>query len=176
MLLISASAGYRGELTMKTLLPALTLSALAFAAPAHAQDNSGIVGVWRFVSQTLTEVQSGKVTKFYGERPGGFSWYSKGGRAIFILVGENRQKPSSPVKDEEKIKLLTSMAAASGTYRIEGDKIIASYDTSWDERWTGTTQTRNFKIQGNTLTLTSAPAKNAEGVESFFTVVLERVE
>ena len=56
------------------------------------------------------------------------------------------------------------------------DAIIVTYDSSWHELWTGTTQKRNIAISGNKLTLTSAPTKNADGQEIIFENVLEKVE
>ena len=160
---------------MKRLLAALVLSATATLGPALAQD-SAIVGMWRYVAQTLTEVQSGKVTKPFGEKPSGYLNFTKGGRLIFVLIGEGRQKPALPFKDEDRVRLFNTLSAGSGTYKVEGNTLTSTYDTSWHELWSGTTQTRTFKIESDTLTITSAPGKNAAGADVFFTIVLKKVE
>ena len=162
---------------MKKLLAVLSFFAITYAPPASAQDAaSSLVGTWRYIFQSITEVQSGKVTKPYGEKPSGYITYTKGGRLQTILVGEGRQKPELPLKDEDRIKLFNTLVAATGTFKVEGNTLIISYDTSWNELWTGTTQKRTFEIAGNKLTIKSAPSKNAAGNEIFFTIVLDKVE
>jgi len=61
-----------------------------------------------------------------------------------------RQWQPTPT-DPEKIALFTGMGAYAGTYTIEGDKVSHHVDVSWNEAWTGTTQVRQFRIDGNTL-------------------------
>lgn len=161
---------------MTRLLAALVLSAIATMVPAVAQDSGAIVGVWRYVAQSLTEVESGKVTKPFGENPTGHLHFTKGGRVIFVLFGEGRQKPALPLKDEDRLKLFNTLSGGSGSYKVEGNTITTNNETSWHELWTNTVQKRTFEIVGNKLTITSAPGKNAAGVMSSFTIVLERVE
>jgi hypothetical protein len=165
-----------GRTAMKHSLAAIFV-AFALAVPASAQDGSGqLVGTWKFVSQSLTEVQSGKVTKPFGDKVGGYINYTKGGRLQFVLVGEGRQKSKLPLKDEDRIKLFDTLAAGSGTYKVEGNALTIHYDTSWHELWTDVTHKRTFEIVGNKLTITAAPGKSPQGIEAFFTIVLERVE
>ena len=163
---------------MKSLFAALTPCVLAFAlaGPANAQNQSEIVGTWKFVSHSLTEVPTGKVSKYYGEKPKGYISYSKGGHIVFVLFDERRQKPATPFKDEDKVKLFDSLSAGSGTYKVEGNQLIITYDTSWLELWTDTTQSRTFEVKDKKLTITSAPSKNANGIDIVFTLVLEKVE
>jgi Lipocalin-like domain len=162
---------------MKSSFATLVLATVALAAPAYAQDTSSqLVGVWKYVSQFNTEVQSGKVTKPFGDNPSGYIIYTKGGRFTFVLFGEGRQKPALPMKDEDRVKLFSSLAAGSATFKAEGNTLTSSYDTSWHELWTGTSQKRTFKVEGDNLTITSDPGKNAAGVDVTFTIVLKRVE
>lgn len=163
---------------MKRAWAVLALFAFVFATtPASPQDAAAqLVGTWKYVSQSVTEVQSGKVTKPLGEKPSGYITYTKGGRTQFVLFGEGRQKPALPFKDEDRVKLFNTLAAGSGTFKIEGNTLVVTYDTSWHELWTGVTHKRTFEITGNKLTITSAPAKNAAGIDVVFTIVLEKVE
>jgi hypothetical protein len=95
---------------------------------------------------------------------------------LFALFGEGRQKPAIPFTDADRAKLFTTLAAGSGTYRVEGKTLTSTFDASWHELWTGTTQKRTIEIVGNKLTLTSEPVKNAAGIEIVFVNVLERAE
>jgi hypothetical protein len=72
--------------------------------------------------------------------------------------------------------LFNTIAAGSGTYKVEGNTIIVTYAASWNQTWTGITQTRQFEIVGNKLTVTSAPTKDLAGQDIVFVVTYERVE
>lgn len=161
------------------LLAVATAFLVASTTAARAQDlATQIVGVWKFVSNHNKETATGKILKPYGEKPTGYIIYTKGGRVVFSLVaGEGRPKlGASGATDAERAALFSTLAAGSGTYKVEGNAVIVSYDSSWHELWTGTTQKRNIAISGNKLTLTSAPTKNAAGQEIIFVNVLEKVE
>jgi hypothetical protein len=164
----------------RTLLTAATLASLAtLPMPAAAEDlASQVVGLWKFVSVTVTEVASGKVTKPYGETPKGHLLYTKGGRLMFVTFKDERAKPAGAgVTDAEAVALFRTLAAGSGTYRIEGKVMFSTFETSWNQMWTGTTQKRNVEIVGNRLIVTSDPVKaTATGVDIVFTNVLERIE
>lgn len=151
---------------------------LPLAQPSTAQDlTSQIVGVWKFVSNTNKELATGKVNQPFGEKPMGYIVYTKGGRIIFSLVGDSRQKPAgASATDAERINLFNTLATGSGTYKVDGDTLIVTYDSSWHQIWTGTTQKRKISISGNKLTITSDPAKNMAGQEIVFENVMERVE
>jgi Lipocalin-like domain len=72
--------------------------------------------------------------------------------------------------------LFNTIAAGSGTYKVEGNTIVVTYEASWNQTWTGITQKRQFEIAGNKLTVTSAPTKNSAGQDIVFVVTYERVE
>jgi hypothetical protein len=162
----------------RTFLFAASALALTFTSPAFADDSaSQIVGVWKFVKQQVKEVATGKVSHPYGEKPSGYIIYTKGGRMIFSLVGDDRQKPAgASATDEERIRLFNTLSTGSGTYKVEGNTVIVTYDSSWNQVWTGTTQKRTFVISGNKITHTSAPGKNLAGQETIFENELEKVE
>jgi hypothetical protein len=163
----------------RTLISAIGLAfLLTWAQPAPAQDlASQLVGVWKFTSQSTKEVATGKMSHPYGEKPTGHAVYTKGGHVAFVLVGDNRRVPAgASTTDAERINLFNTMAAASGTYKVEGNTIIASYAASWNQTWTGITSKRQFEIVGNKLTLTSAPTKDLAGQDIVFVVTYERVE
>jgi Lipocalin-like domain len=128
-----------------------------------AQDlSSQIVGVWKFISLSNKEVETGKVDHPYGMNPTGHIVYTKGGHAVFTLAGDNRKAPANPqFTDADRAELFNTMAAASGTYKVEGNTLTVIYGASWNQTWTGITQKRQIEIVGNKLTVTSAPFKNA---------------
>jgi hypothetical protein len=75
-----------------------------------------------------------------------------------IIVHENRKAPVALVlNDAEKVLLFDGFAAYAGTYTIAGNRVSHHVDSSWNEAWTGTTQVRQFEIDGNTLRIRSIP-------------------
>jgi hypothetical protein len=164
----------------RTLMSAVAFAfLLTWAQPAPAQDlASQVVGVWKYTGVTNTEVASGKIHKPFGNKPNGHFIYTKGGRLLFFVVAEDRAKPAGAgVSDAEAIPLFRTLSAASGTYKVEGSVITSTYDSSWHQLWTGTTQKRKIEIVGNKLTFTSDPVKSADtGLEIVIQVTFERVE
>jgi hypothetical protein len=94
---------------------------------------------------------------------------------VLVLRGD-RKKPTGLVPtDAEKIALYDSMFAYAGTYSVDDKKVLHHIDLSWNEAWTGTTQIRFLKLQGNELTYISAPARNPmNGRDCVHTVIFRR--
>jgi hypothetical protein len=133
---------------------------LLLSISANAGDNS-IVGTWKFQSFVREVAATGERQNEFGERPGGYISYQPDGRMFAMLVGDNRAKPAGSVPtDEEKAKLFGTMIAYSGTYVVDGDKVTHRIDVSWNQSWTGGDQVRFYKVEGNTLTITTAINKN----------------
>jgi hypothetical protein len=165
---------------MKYTLISVTGLALLLtpAQPAAAEDlASQLVGVWKLTAVSMKDVATGKVVHQLGEKPTGYNIWTKGGRVVWIAVADNRKAPpGASFTDAERINLFNTMAAASGTYKVEGNTLLTTYDTSWNQALTGTTQKRQIEIDGNKVTITWAPSKNAEGQEVIYVSTLERVE
>src|SRR5436190_9872797 len=165
---------------MRTLMSAVALALLVtWAQPSSAQDlASQLVGVWKYTGLTTTEVASGKINKPFGDKPNGYYVYTKGGRLLFSIVGGDRAKPAgAAVSDAEAVPLFRTLASGSGTYKVEGSVITSTYDSSWNQLWTGTSQKRKIEIVGNKLTLTSATLRSdATGLEIVIQTTFERVE
>ena len=143
----------------------MSAGALAFllTLPQHApaQDlASQLVGVWNLSSQLRKEVATGATQNTFGEKPTGHLIFTRGGHATFTVVGTDRKAPANPnLTDAERIELFKTMAFGSGTYKVEGNKIVTHYDTSWHQMWTGRDISSQTEIKGKTLTLTSEPSK-----------------
>jgi Lipocalin-like domain len=168
------------EDNMRRLISAVVLVLLgALIGPAIAEDvSSSIAGLWKLTSFSRNEVGTGKATKPYGERPGGYIVYTRGGHFVSVIVDEDRKAPAAPnPSDAERAELFKSLAATSGTYKVEGSKVVAHYDASWIQSWTGTERTLTVEINGNKLTSTSPRFKSTlDGQEIFTIATYERVE
>jgi hypothetical protein len=154
------------------------VSILTLPMPAAAEDlASSIVGVWKYTSVIVREVESGKDTRPYGEKPSGYIVYTRGGRIVFALVGDNRKLAGPIPTDAERMELFKTSGCGSGIYKVEGNTVSVTYDVHCAQIWTGTIHKRQAEIAGNKLTITSAPVKDARtGLDIVYINTYERVE
>jgi hypothetical protein len=158
---------------------ALTGITLLLSPPiASLAGENPILGTWKLKSYLRELAVTGEKINQLGEHPDGYLSYSADGRMYAIGTSDNRVKPRNVnPNDEERVKLHQTMFAFAGTYTLEGGKVIHHVDISWNEAWTGTDQVRFYKLDGNTLTITTAPNKSTyDGRESRTVLVLEKVK
>jgi len=136
--------------------------------------------MWNLNSQVRKEVATGATSNSYGERPIGRAIFTRGGHSVFTIVGTDRKAPASPtLTDAERIdnELFKTMSFGSGTNKVEGNKVVTRYDTSWHQLWTGRDISVQAEINGKTLTLTTEPFKAAaDGKEVVVVTTWERLE
>ena len=138
-------------------------------------DTNPLLGTWKLKAYVVTTSAGERATP-YGENPTGYLSYSADGRMQGIGVANGRIAPISAAPPEnERVALYDTMFAYAGTYSVVADKIIHHVDISWNETWTGTDQIRLFEVSGNTLTLTTRITDPANGMETHYAVVWEKV-
>ena len=138
------------------------VAVMLLARSAAADENEKLFGVWKLVSLTYEDPQSGEQKPLFGQHPNGYLILLPNGRMSAIVTAEGRQAPKT---DEERGAALRTMVAYSGTYRIEGDKWITKVDVAWNEAWVGTEQVRTYKLAGDKLDVIAMtqPAVNFGG-------------
>ena len=122
---------------------------LSIASPSLGQQS--LVGTYKVISQDV-EV-GGSATQPLGKTPHGYLVLTPT-RAVFFFTAENRKFGTSV---DEKAALFDTLVGWSGTYRVEGGKIVIAMDASFNENWNGKDQVRNWELSGNRLTFTSDP-------------------
>jgi len=144
---------------------------------ALAEENP-LLGNWKLKSFVREVTATGEKYNQLGEHPRGYINYSADGRMYAIATSDNRNKPrDANAADEERVKLHQTMFAYAGTYTLEGDKVTHHVDVSWNEIWTGTDVVRFYKLEGNTLIITTAPSKSGlDGQEGRTVVVYQKVK
>ena len=111
-----------------------------------------ILGTWRMLSWKKILISTGEQSDALGPNPFGYINYAADGRLMVFVLKSGRPKPkTNPPTPEEKIALFDSLFAYVGMYRTESDRVIHTLDGSWNELWTGTTQTRMLSFQGERL-------------------------
>ena len=78
-----------------------------------------------------------------------------------IFVRRDSVIPGDVVpKDEEGVELLGTMVAYAGTFTLDREKVVHHIDVSWNQAWTGKDQVGFYKLDGDILTITTAPYKS----------------
>jgi hypothetical protein len=124
------------------------LSASVFAA-----ERNPLVGNWKLVSNQII-IDNGPPKDFPGSNPRGYLILTSEGRMMAFIAAGDRKFGTT---DAEMGKLFTSMVAYSGKYRIEGSDFVTAVDASWNEAWNGTEQRRHYTLNGDKLTIETAP-------------------
>jgi len=137
-----------------------------------------LIGTWRLISATREDLASGERVEQLGANPSGYLVYAADGRMSAIIARGDRVKPAGAVATpEEAAALMRSMVSYAGRYTIDGAEITHHVDISWNESWTGTRQTRIFRLEGEHLHLSTRPSPNpADGTMSVRHMVWEKVK
>ena len=159
----------------KTML-AIAIAALPFSVSVSAVEDD-FYGTYTLVSSSRTILDNGQVETFAKER--GFITYGKDGRMMVIIVRGDRPKAESIEKmtEQQRAVLHRLLTAYAGTYKFDGKTMEHHIDISWNEIWTGTTQFRDVKKDGERLIYTTHPAPNVrDGKMSVTTLVWEKLK
>ena len=154
---------------MIRLVCALVL-VLLIATPSFGQQS--LVGTYKIISQDVQV--NGTALQPLGKAPHGYVVITPT-RFVSFFTGDTRKFGTSA---DEKAALLDTLVGWSGTYHVEGGKIVITVDASWSEAWTGKNQVRNWTLSGNRLTLRAEPQPNPRDPSktSYSVTVWEKVE
>jgi len=143
-----------------------------------AQAGDSVVGSWRLVSWVQEDIESKAVHTVFGDNPVGVITYTSDGHMSGIVADPKRKPAAGPVAtDAEAADLYRTMVAYSGTYSIDGNKVIHKVEVSWNQAWNGTDQVRFIEIKDNHLTIKTAPMVSpVGGKQSVNTLVWERMK
>ncbi len=140
-------------------------------------DAQSLVGAWTLRSDSREILATGEKAPLLGARPSGTLIYTADGRVMAMVLADGRKRPvASIASDAEAAGLFRTVVAYAGRYTVEADRILHHVEQSWNETWTGTDLIRFYKLEGNRLTLRTAPAPNPrDGAISVSTLVWERL-
>lgn len=113
-------------------------------SPVDAGLKTALVGTWELVSYHVELKETGALIPAMGESPRGRVVFTDNDWVAFHLEGSDRLPAHS---DQERARLMESLVAYIGTYRIEGDQWVTSVQTAWAPEWVGTEQHRTVRIQ-----------------------------
>jgi hypothetical protein len=135
----------------KKLWSAATLAAVfavaAVSSTAQAAENP-LQGAWKLVGYKVVSQDTGKSIPAMGEHPTGRVIFTENHRVSFVLTGDGRTAGKS---EAEKAALLDSLVAYTGLESLKGDEWCTKVEAAWNPAWVGTTQCREFHVDGNRL-------------------------
>jgi Lipocalin-like domain len=156
---------------------AICVMALVGTARLALAGDNPLLGTWKLKSFVRQDAATGERRPALGEHPEGYLGYAPDGRMYAIFVAGGRVVPGGDQPtDAERVQLHKSMVAYAGTYTITGEKVVHHIDTAWNNARLGSDQVRFFKINADTLTLTTERNKSPiDGSEGFGVLEFERV-
>jgi hypothetical protein len=114
-------------------------------------------GVWELFSYEVEFQDTGECKKTFGDAPKGRLVILSSGRVMAVITAADRCLPTS---DSDRAAAFQSMVAYSGSFRVDGNEWITDVDMYWHEDWTNTVQRRYFKLDGDSLDVSSAWAES----------------
>ena len=136
---------------MKKTLVSIYLM-LVCALPGLAEERQQLEGVWKLQTYDVEFQDTGEHKAPFGDNPNGIGIFTADGRTMGILTAEGRKVPQT---DADRAEAFRSMVAYSGTYRLEEGRWITKVDITWNEAWMGTEQVRFYRVDSDTLTVTT---------------------
>jgi len=134
---------------------------LASVKRGKPPSDSPVLGTWSLQSYVRERLSDGHRHNQFGDRPEGYIGYAPDGRMYAIFTRHDRVTPHDVVPtDEEGVQLLGTMVAYAGAFFLGDQVVVHHIDISWNQTWTGTDQIRHFVLDGETLTITTAPYKS----------------
>jgi hypothetical protein len=123
-----------------------------FARTATADEP--IAGTWKVVSCVAEDLETKEQMLPYGQYPGGEIVFTPEKRIIALLMFEGRKGGQS---EAERAAAFSAMYLIAGTYRVEGSKFFYTVEVSDQPALIGREREREFKIEGNRLTVNTIP-------------------
>jgi len=106
-----------------------------------------IIGTWQLVSYQVELQATGEFIDAMGDHPRGRVIFTTDGWIAFNLEGTGREPAHT---DAERSRLMQTLVAYIGRYRIEGNQWVTTVETAWAPEWVGTEQRRTVTIEGDT--------------------------
>ena len=135
-----------------------------------------LLGAWKLKSLE-TRASDGSVSYPWGKEVLGYVIFSPEGCFCVAIMNANRKKFSSPDMKggtvEERANAADSYLSYCGPYEIERDKFRVKVEVSLFPNWISGIQERNFKIEGKTLSVLTAPTL-VNGKEQVGSLIFER--
>jgi hypothetical protein len=129
------------------------VSLVARKAEVDMTASKQLLGTWKLISFQVATEDDDERHDVYDAHPRGFLIVTERRFTAILTAGD--QPP-----DADRATLFDRLTAYSGVYRVKADEIIVTVDVAWHPSWLGTEQTRFFKLDGDKLSIISAPTQH----------------
>ncbi len=148
-------------------------------------ENNPLLGTWKLISITAIFLDGNVEKDTFGKNPIGYITYTIEGKMMVMFSKSERQllsgNSASPltaaihsVPIEERAQAFSSFNSYAGSYNIDGNKVIHHVEIASVPNRIGKSLTRNFKIDGNRVTL-HTPQSKSDDISKKFELIWERV-
>jgi len=171
---------------METFMSSIRLSMVtiiayvAIVCSATAADNvPSVVGTWSLTGLSYRILETGEVVRPFGDNVHSLIQYSPGGHMVVFIQKKNPPMPSdTDYSDESRVRIHKEIIGAyAGTYSVDGNRVTHHIIVGWRPDWVGHDQVRYADMQGNVLTIETAPLVSLlTGKQSVATLTFLRVE
>ena len=142
-----------------------------------------LCGLWRLVDVVAFAIPSGAPVN-PGANPQGYIHYDPSGQMLVFMTRGARPRPASEqLSKDECERLMKTMTNYAGRWRIDPDTppdadsgvLYHEVEMSWNQIWNGSAQRREFRLDGNRLTLSTSQPDQHTGVPINRSLIWERV-
>lgn len=153
--------------------------------PNFPQDNP-LLGTWKLISIKAILPDGNINNEAFGANPIGYITYTIEGKMMVIFSKSDRPllsgKSASPltaaihsVPIEERSQAFSSFNSYAGSYTVDGNKVIHHVEIASIPNRIGKSLTRNFRLDGNRVTLTTPPSQS-DNTPKIFELTWQRLE
>jgi len=123
-------------------------------------DGNPLVGTWRLVSWESRDAD-GEVSHPFGREPLGYLIYTADGYMSAILTPVDRLPFAAGDilrgTGEEQARAAATCIAYAGPYTVHEGRVLHHVETSLFPNWVGGAQERRYALEGDRLSLSTAP-------------------
>ena len=152
---------------------------------SNVSENNPLLGTWKLISVTAIFPDGNVDKEAFGSNPIGYITYTREGKMMVIfsknerpLLSGNSASPLTAaihsVPIEERAQAFSSFNSYAGNYAVDGDKVIHHVEIASIPNRVGKKLTRNFRLDGNRVTLTTPPSKS-DDIPKVFQLVWEKL-
>ena len=131
---------------------------IAYAASAHTQQATSLIGTWKLVSASAISAEGEAIERPFGDSPSGELTYTREGTVSVLISHGGRRllsadRMAAPMP--EKADAFSTFFAYAGRYSVRHHQVVHHVEISSVQNWVGTDLIRTLKVAGDELTLTT---------------------
>lgn len=147
--------------------------------------NNPLLGTWKLIEIKAIFPDGTINDEAFGINPIGYITYTIEGKMMVMFSKSERPflsgNSASPLTNaihsvpiEERAEAFSTFNSYAGSYTVDGEKVIHHVEIASIPNRIGKSLTRNFKLNGNRITLKTPPSKS-DDIPKIFELTWERI-